>query len=118
MLLAAESGLKYWKLAGTWLEEERAEFRLAHSRLAAGLAQSAITSAERCIAICNAHNAPTIERFFGLAALALAQRAAHRIADFEASRASAEALFAQLPIDDRDWCAEMLAQLRASPPAA
>jgi O-acetyl-ADP-ribose deacetylase (regulator of RNase III) len=36
MVNAAESGLKYWKMAGTWLEEERAEYRLAKSLQQAG----------------------------------------------------------------------------------
>ncbi len=118
MLMAAEAGLKYWKLAGTWLEEERAELRLSQCRLAAGLAVDAIASAERCLAICAAQDAPAIERFFGQAALASAQKAADRGADFEASRAKADALFAQIPAEERAWCAGTLAQLRASPPAA
>src|SRR5437762_335113 len=36
MVLAAETGLAYWKLAGTWLEEERAEYQLARCLLRAG----------------------------------------------------------------------------------
>ena len=36
MVAAAEGGLRYWRLAGTWLEEERAEYRLARSLLQAG----------------------------------------------------------------------------------
>ena len=31
MIAAAEAGLKYWKQAGTWLEEERAEYQLTRS---------------------------------------------------------------------------------------
>ena len=41
MICAAEGGLAYWKLAGTWLEEERAEYRLARSLLEAGRPQPA-----------------------------------------------------------------------------
>lgn len=33
MVAAARAGLQYWKLAGTWLEEQRAEYRLARSLL-------------------------------------------------------------------------------------
>lgn len=118
MLIAAAAALTYWKLAGTWLEEERAEYRLSRSRLAADLAEGAIASAERCVAICEAHDAPALEQFFGHAALALAQAAAGRLADALASRAHAEALHAQIPADDQVWCADMLDQLRASPPAS
>jgi hypothetical protein len=49
MLVAAEAGLRYWTRAGTWLEEERAWYRLARSQLQAGDADSAIASAGRCI---------------------------------------------------------------------
>ena len=36
MLTAAQGGLHHWKLAGGWMEEERAEYRLARSLLQAG----------------------------------------------------------------------------------
>jgi hypothetical protein len=45
MLMAAEGALQYWKQAGTWLEEERAEYRLARSRLQAGETAAAVQSA-------------------------------------------------------------------------
>ena len=61
MIVAAEGGLKYWKLAGTWLEEERAEYRLARSLLQAGRPHAAIASATRCIDVCTSNAAPAIE---------------------------------------------------------
>jgi hypothetical protein len=36
MILAAETGRKYWEIAGTWLNLERAEYRLSQSYLKAG----------------------------------------------------------------------------------
>jgi len=113
MVAAAESGLKYWKEAGTWLEEERAEYRLARSLLQAGRAQSAVQSAMRCIAVCKANGAPAFEQFFGYAVLALAQRAAGDVAGFEASRDQARRLFELVPADERQWCASDLEEVSA-----
>jgi hypothetical protein len=36
MIFAAKTTRKYWEIAGTWLEIERAEYRLAMTYLAAG----------------------------------------------------------------------------------
>src|SRR4029077_19369068 len=69
MLDAAHAGLKYWKLTGTWLEEERAEFRLSTCLRAEGEYEGAITHARRCIAVCDVNAAPPFERFLGLGAL-------------------------------------------------
>jgi tetratricopeptide (TPR) repeat protein len=104
MVAAAKGGLEFWKQAGGWLEEERAEYRLAHSLLEAGEYAAAIASARRCIAICNANNAPAFERFFGHTALARAQRAADNAAEFEAARDQARQLLAHVAPEERQGC--------------
>jgi len=111
MVMAAEKALHYWRLAGTWLEHERAEYRLARSRLAAGQPTPALQIIERCIAICEGNDAPPFERFFGHAVMALAQRAAGDSAGFENSRARALALYAQVPAEERVWCEAELKEL-------
>jgi len=113
MVLAAECGLTYWRQAGTWLEEERAEYRLARSLLQAGRARDAIEAARRCVDGCLRNDAPAFERFFGHVALALAQRAVGDANGFQAARRTAEELHEQVPSDDRKWCAEALAELAA-----
>jgi len=118
MLVAAQGGLDYWKRAGTWLEEQRAHYRLARSRLAAGLPGAAIDSAHECLAVCAAHHAPAIEQFFGYAALALAQRAAGNAAAFGASRRRALELHRALPESERAWCTSDLAALEAAASSA
>ena len=112
MLDAAEGALRNWKLAGTWLEEERAEYRLTRSLLQAGQPEPAIQSARRCIAVCERNDAPAFERFFGYAVLALAQRSAVDMAGFEASRGHALRLLAQVPEEERRWCEQELGELR------
>jgi hypothetical protein len=45
MVAAAQAGVECWRRAGTWLEHERAEYRLARSLLAAGQAADAAMAA-------------------------------------------------------------------------
>jgi len=104
MVEAAEGGLRYWKQAGTWLEEERALYRLAQSLLKAGRAKEAVASAQRCLDVCEGNDAPPFERFFAFAALAAAQRAAGVPAAADAARARCRAVFDTLPADERPWC--------------
>ena len=115
MVSAAEAGLKYWKQAGTWLEEERAEYRLTRSLLQAGRPDAAIESATRCVGICESNGAPAFEQFFGHAVLALAQGAAGDGGSFEGSRQRALQFFAQVADEEKQWCKAELQELGASP---
>jgi tetratricopeptide (TPR) repeat protein len=111
MVDAARSALKYWKQAGTWLEEERAEYRLARSLLEAGDHEAAVQSARKCIEGCNANSAPAFEQFRGYAALALAQRKTGDAKAFELSRERALALFGQLPQNEQPFCRPEIEEL-------
>jgi hypothetical protein len=111
MVVAANGGLTYWKLAGTWLEEERAEYRLTRSLLQAGRPHDAIASAQRCIDVCLRNNAPAIEIFFGYVVLALAERASGDADAFAASRQRALALYEKVPADEQRWCRSDLADI-------
>ena len=113
MVVAANGGLTYWKLAGTWLEEERAEYRLTRSLLQAGRPRDAIASAQRCIDVCARNDAPVIETFFGYVVLALAQRACGDTDAFAASRQQALALYERVPADEQRWCQSDLAELQS-----
>jgi hypothetical protein len=104
MVAAAEGGLKFWKLAGTWLEHERAEYRLARSLLQAGAHAGAAEAARRCLAVCDANDAPPFERYFGWVALALAQRQGGDPHASETSRQHARAQYAMIVPDERQWC--------------
>ena len=111
MVDAARVALTFWKRAGTWLEEERAEYRLARSLLSAGRAAEAVERARRCIDICERHQAPPFERFFGHVVLALAQRGCGDLAAFEAARAQARLWHAQVPADEQAWCESDLKEI-------
>lgn len=111
MLSAAQGGLDYWRRAGTWLEEERAEYRLSSSRRSAGDYDGAIRHAQRCIALCGTNDARAIEHFFGVAALALAQRSAGLTDEFVASRRLAREWQERVDPSERTWCDTTIAML-------
>ncbi|MES2582363.1 MAG: hypothetical protein V4627_06565 [Pseudomonadota bacterium] len=115
MLLAAHAALKYWKLAGTWLEEERAEYRLARSLLQAGQADAAVEPAQRCVDVCLRNGAPAFELFFGYAVLGIAQRAAGQTDAYLRSQSAALAQWQQVPEADREWCKGDLDELGSTP---
>lgn len=111
MVAAAHGGLAFWRVAGTWLEEERAHYRLARSLLAAGDPAQAVESGKRCAQVCLANDAPAFERFFAYAVLSRALRAAGRPADAADMREEALAWLERVPEDDRRWCEADLAAL-------
>lgn len=105
MILAAQTARRYWARAGTWLETERAELRLATVWLAAGDAAQARQHAQACLAIIDAQpGAQALERFFGHDALAQAERALGDAAARARSVAAMQAAFAALPAEDQGWC--------------
>ena len=118
MVDAAEHALRAWTLAGTWLERERALYRLSCSLRHAGRVQEAAERARECIAVCEAHAAPAFERFFGWAALARAAGSAAQSGT--GSRAALDALrcaenaYAGVAEDERRWCDDELAAARAT----
>ena len=113
MVVAAEGALRYWKVAGTWLEEERAEYRLARSLLQAGDGRGAVASAARCIGICNENHAPPFELFFAHAVHAIALRAAGEHAASSTARMRALEQHVQVEPDEQAWCKSDLEELGA-----
>ena len=111
MVHAAQCGLQYWKQAGTWLEEERAEYRLARSWLQAGRHDEAQAAARRCIEVCVSHSAPPLELFFAHAVLALGLRAGGAGAAADAARAQALRQHALVAQEEQAWCTAELQQL-------
>lgn len=111
MLNAARGALKYWQIAGTWLEHERAEYRLARSLLCAHEPALAVVHAQRCLDVCNDRDAPALEQFFAHAVLALAQRAAGDMERFAALRSSALASYQLVESAQQAWCRQELKEL-------
>lgn len=113
MLAAAEAARRLWEVAGTWLEVERAEYRLAMSCTQAGQLERARGHAQQCLALVQAHDNVALEAFFGFEALAVVERAAgFEAASADAVSAAREA-FVRLSDGDRSWCQASLDKLLA-----
>lgn len=114
MILAAQAARRWWQRAGSWLETERAELRLALTWLAAGDPAQARQHALACLAIVDAQaEVPALERFYGLEALALAERAAGNASAQAQALAAMRLAHARLSADDQRWCQANLDKLAA-----
>jgi hypothetical protein len=114
MIAAARTGRTYWERAGSWLEVERAEYRLAMSWLAAGDVAQARRHAQECLAIVREHDAPALEAFFGWEALGRVERAAGNATGHAHALAQARAAFERLAEGDQGWCRASLDKLAAT----
>lgn len=114
MIRAAQVARTQWERAGTWLEVERAEYRLALCWLAAGNPAQALQHAQRCEAIVRDNGSPPLEVFFAAEALALPSRALGDSAGDAAALASARQAFDALAPDDQAWCRATLDRIGAS----
>jgi len=114
MIAGAEAGRRYWARAGTWLETERAEYRLSRSWCLAGDAVAARRHALECLRIVAENGNTPLEVFFGQEALAWAEQAAGDRAACAAAVAAAAETFPLLEASDRGWCQPTLDRLRAT----
>lgn len=112
MLYAAQVARHHWARAGTWLETERAEYRLAMSHLQAGDLPQARQHAQHCLEIVQAQGSVPLEAFFGWEALGRVDRAAGNSAGHQHALAQAGAAFAAMSEADQAWCRASLDQLR------
>lgn len=117
MLAAAQLSQRAWASAGTWLHQERAEYRLALCHAALGQGEAALAHARRCLAACEAGDgqqpADTVEHFFALEALARAHRAAGKATGAVAATEQMAGLLPGIPLADglRAWCEQALREL-------
>jgi hypothetical protein len=114
MVLAARTARTHWARAGTWLETERAEYRLANTWLKAGDLAEARRHAQACLEIVQAQGDVALEAFFGWEALGLVERAAGNATGHREALARARDAFERLDEGDRGWCRPSLEALAAS----
>ena len=114
MLRAAQVARRYWTLAGTWLETERADYRLAISHLAAGLLPQARQHAQDCLDNVQANGSVALEAFFGWEALGRVERAAGNSTGYAYAVTQAETAFAGLADGDKGWCQASLDRLKVA----
>ncbi len=111
MILAAQTGRKFWELAGTWVEISRAEYRLAMSFLQAGDLVNADLHAQSCIEICQENKAGDLDMFYCFEALALVERAKQNEVGFQKALARAQSYFEKQSPDDQSWAEKSLKKL-------
>lgn len=111
MIAAAETARHYWEVAGTWIEVERAEYRLAMTFIAAGDATRALKHASLCHDICEDNNAVPYEKFYAHEGLVKAQLAASQPAIARLERDQAAALVERMKEDVQAECREALTNL-------
>lgn len=118
MVLGAQTGRRFWARAGTWLEVERAEYRLAKTWVKAGDAAQARAHAQQCLDTVKANDGAALEVFFAWEALGVAHHAADNSAALAQAVAEAETAFSALGTGDQGWCRPSLAALQALGPTA
>jgi hypothetical protein len=111
MILAAETARKYWEIAGTWLEVERAEYRLSQSHLKAGNLSKAFEHAEHCLTISQHNHAPALELFFAYEALVKVAKARRNNADHKKALEQVKLYYEKLSESDQSWCKVSLENL-------
>lgn len=113
MILAARTARKYWEVSGTWLEVERAEYRLAMTMIAAGDPQAALEHAKLCVDICEDNAAVPYEHFYGREALSRAHKAAGDVIFAKIVRDQAASYISRMKEEVMSECQETLARLDA-----
>lgn len=111
MILAAQAGRKYWEIAGSWLEVERAEYRLSQTYLKANDFARALEHAQTCLEVAQENNAPSLEMFFGYEALALVEKARNNSIGFSKAVEQVKANYEKLSSEDKSWCESSLIEL-------
>jgi tetratricopeptide (TPR) repeat protein len=106
MILAAKAARKFWEIAGTWLEVERAEYRLSLTFLKVGDFSAALEHAQNCLELCQENRAEALEFFFGFEALALAEQARENKLGLDEARLKLKEAFGKLSPEDQAWCEE------------
>lgn len=109
MLKAAHAGLHYWKLAGTWLETERAEYRLSQSYFRLRDLISSIKHANQCLTICEENKAGALEFFFAYEALVKIEL---EMSQPLRSLEKMKHYFSLLSEGDQQWCGPILNQIQ------
>lgn len=110
MILAATFGRKYWEIAGTWKEVERAEYRLAHTYLKAGFLDLALLHAEACLNIVSENKSEPLELFFSYEALALVEKGRKNNSGYQNVLEQLKAAFSGLTAEDQAHYKDVLSK--------
>lgn len=111
MLEAAIAGRKYWELAGSWKEVERAEYRLSKSYLKINQGTKALLHAEKCLEIVEKNNNEALEAFFAHKVMAESHINLKNRLGFDSSHNAMKLALDKLDSADQSWCAPILEKI-------
>ena len=104
MILAATLARKYWEIAGTWKEVERAEYRLSKTFFKAGIFDKSLIHAKNCLEINSQNQNEALEVFFGLEALALVEKAMKNQTGLKIAVEKLKEVYSKLSAEDQVFC--------------
>lgn len=111
MITAATLARKYWEIAGTWKEIERAEYRLSQTYLKSSDLDKALVHAEECLEIVSNNGNDPLEEFFAYEALTLVHKEHKNQVGFDGALHGMKITFDKLSQADQSWCKEALEKL-------
>ncbi len=110
MILAAQTGRKFWEIAGGPAEVASAEYRLSQSYLQALQIEKSFEHAKLCIQVCEVNQCSNLDFFFGSEALALAEKARQNDSEYAIAVEKIKFYFEQLSEEDKKWCQKTLSR--------
>lgn len=108
MLIAATKARVYWEMAGTWMEVERAEYRLGKTHLQLKNYDQALVHADECLKIIIDNKAAPLEAFFGFELKCTIFHAQKNKEAFARSLDLMKREFDSLTPEDSEWCRDVL----------
>lgn len=111
MILASQTGRKYWELAGGWLEVSRAEYRLSMTYIQAEDYLKALSHAQTCVELCRENNAGNMDMFYAYEALAVVEKMKQNLLGFQKAADQAKVYFEKMSDEDKAWCEMSLRKL-------
>ncbi len=114
MISAAHAGRKFWELAGTPVEVQSAEYRLAMTYMAAGDGEKAFLHAKRCVDTGLSQAGAPLDMFYAYEVLALAERSRGNFPGFKVAGEKVQTFFSQLSAEEKSSCAGTLKKLTLS----
>jgi hypothetical protein len=110
MIAASKIGRKFWEIAGTWIEIERAEYRLSQTYFQANEFENSLLHAMKCVEIVTNNGALPLEKVFAYEAVMMANKALGQHELAEKAKSEMEKYFEELPSEDKVWCKKSLSK--------
>ena len=102
---------KYWEIAGSSLQIERAEYRISKSSLKLGKLDQALLAAQKCLKIVQKDRLGPFEEFFAIEAILAVKRRMDSAPEFQSEVVLQQKLFNELGPADQAYCKQYLISL-------